>query len=138
MENIPISLIYEPSSFKEGMIVKMEPGCYTTQPYYVLIKEVTPTGITTTIPGKHDLVLDKITDRLTWEYQVSRMTIIGNQDTHGDLLLNQRLPEFKDFMSLVTLKESTHEGGRIDEHSVSENSICDLHEERAKEQANQA
>ena len=81
----------EPSDFKVGMIVKMTPGYYTKMPYYVLIKAVTKTGITTTIPGKHDLEFDKYKDKSTWNYHVPRMTIVGNEITHGHLLFNQKL-----------------------------------------------
>ena len=81
----------EPSDFKIGMIVKMEPGYYIKNPYYVLIKSVTKTGITTTIPGEHELELDKYKDRTTWDHQISRMTIIGTEVTHGHLLFSQKL-----------------------------------------------
>ena len=81
----------EPRDFKVGMIVKMTPGYYVKKPYYVLIKVVTNTGITTTIPGEHDLKFDKYKDKSTWNYQVSRMKIIGNEVTHGYLLFNQKL-----------------------------------------------
>lgn len=81
--------ILEPIDFKKGMVVKMKPGYYTIKSYYVLIKEVTETGIITTIPGGHDLKLDKIKDKATWNHQVSRMTIVGDKESHGHLLINQ-------------------------------------------------
>lgn len=84
---------HKPIDFKVGMVIKMEPGYYTTEPYYVLIKEVTSTGITTTIPGYHDMKIDQISDWRTWEYQVARMTVVGNEETHGGLLYNQELPK---------------------------------------------
>jgi hypothetical protein len=81
----------EPGDFKTGMVIEMKPGYYTKKPYYVLIKSVSKTGIVTTIPTKHDLELDKINDIATWNHQTARMKIIGNQETHGHLLYNQRL-----------------------------------------------
>jgi hypothetical protein len=81
----------ELSDLEVGTIVKMNPGYYTKKPYFILIKKVTNTGITTTIPGKHDLELDMIKDKKTWLYQTSRMEIIGNESEYGHLLINQKL-----------------------------------------------
>lgn len=49
------------------------------------------TGIITTIPGQHDLVLDIERDNLTYTHQINRMTIVGDKETHGHLLYDQLL-----------------------------------------------
>lgn len=60
-------------------------------PYFVEIVDVGDDYITTSIPGKHELKIDKG----NWDYQTSRMTYVGTKEQYGQLLYNQEglLPE---------------------------------------------
>jgi hypothetical protein len=80
---------YNIHDFTDGLIVKMRPGYYTKNSYYVGIKDVSFTSITTYIPNHHDLIIE--VDSGTWNYQVNRMKIIGHIMQYGHLLYNQKL-----------------------------------------------
>ena len=83
------------SGFREGQILRMEPGYYTRKPYYVEVlyfdndahKEGSVKMITS-IPGHHKC---QMRIGCGWEYHHKRMTIIGYKSEFGYLLKNQSL-----------------------------------------------
>ncbi len=73
-----------------GAIVRMSVAkrSHVVKPYYVEILKVSSDEIITNIPGEHKLSISKKNGN--WEYQLSRMTIIGDKIKHGYLILNQK------------------------------------------------
>lgn len=71
---------HELIEFKEGQLIKMDPGAHTDKPYYVQIVYVNPfpipggTVMITSIPGKHDCIM---TAGSNWGYHWRRMAIVG-------------------------------------------------------------
>ncbi len=62
---------------------------HVTEPYYVEIKEVGKDYIITNIPEEHSL---KISEEVgNWEYQTSRMTLVGTGNSFKNYLFNQSL-----------------------------------------------
>ena len=79
--------------FEEGQVIKMEPGYYTTKPYYVEVVSVNNKSMRVHAPGtsnKDDLTLNPTEDKDTWEYQNARMTIMGDKKQFGHLLKHQK------------------------------------------------
>lgn len=82
------------NQFEVGQIIKMSPGYYTKNPYYVEVVYYNPTAkegqvkMTTNIPGHHKLDM-RIGNN--WEYHYRRMTIVGDKSKHEHQLRNQDL-----------------------------------------------
>lgn len=77
------------SDFAPGLIIKMNPGCYTKHPYYVEVITVEQDYIITNIPSHHQCKIR--VNSYEWDYHIPRMTIIGNKSEFGHLLYNQPL-----------------------------------------------
>lgn len=75
--------------FKEGQIYKMNVSTrsHVKAPYYVEIIETTSNFIVTNIPNMHSLKIEK---GINWDYHIPRMEYIGEKETHGHLILNQK------------------------------------------------
>ena len=56
----------------------------------MVIKNIGKTWITTSIPNNHDLKINT-KDKETWDYQISRMTIIGDVLKYRHLIEHQKL-----------------------------------------------
>jgi len=78
----------KPSDFQKGEVYRMSPGYYVKTPYYVIINDVGEDFIETDIPLEHSLKIRFKTP--TWEYQIPRMTYIGNDTKSRNLIYNQK------------------------------------------------
>jgi len=78
-----------PADFKIGEVYKMSPGCYTKNPYYIIISGTGIGFIETYIPGHHLLLIKY--PSLTWEYQIPRMTFVGIGLGYKKYIHNQEL-----------------------------------------------
>lgn len=79
------------NKFSVGMVIKMEPGYHTKNPYYVEVIEADlfKNRIVTSIPGEHELEISEANGN--WEYHIKRMSAVGTTRTHSHLLHNQPL-----------------------------------------------
>ncbi len=81
-----------PSDFRAGDVYKMHVALrsHVKSLYFVVIKEVGPTYIVTSIPGHHCLVIKKNTP--SWEYHIPRLQYLGPEKNslYGHLLYNQK------------------------------------------------
>lgn len=75
----------KPNDFKVGQIIKMAPGWYTENEYYIEVVFVAENFIVTNIP-KHSAHVFDYRDLGTWEVQTKRMTIMGDKSDFGHLL----------------------------------------------------
>ena len=76
--------------FKPGQIYKMNVAArsHVKNPYFVEILKVKENFIITNIPGHHSLKIEK---GCNWDYHIPRMQYVGEKETHGHLILNQKL-----------------------------------------------
>lgn len=99
-EIMALDPIEDENDFAVGQVVEIAPGVRTVLPYYAIIKfidlSVTNIGeikMQTWVPGKHqrDMLKGGMLGQ-GFDYYVRRMTIIGSEGVHRDLLLNQDWP----------------------------------------------
>lgn len=77
--------------FRVGQIYKMSPTTisHVKKPYYVEVIEVGSDFIITNIPGGNSTKISILNGN--WQYQTDRMSFIGDKESFGHLLTNQKL-----------------------------------------------